>query len=262
MAINPSQNLFNIPENSTYNLLTGYAKIYPDSTKLYMLKNPIMVKQSGYEEINPKPKTKRKTIENSDPLVWYTSLRRTKTRLSDIVLSNNFQLFVTFTFKEDRQNIDLIKYRMQRWLKNEQRKLSTFQYLIVPEFHKDGKSIHFHALLQNYQGPLTDSGHKRKDGRTVYNIDNYTLGFSTATKIDSNGTQLVSSYIKKYILKDMPQFNSKKRYWCSQKLNRPLKIQNPVLFPQDQHKFTKTYEMKHMLLHISDQKIDLSTPIM
>lgn len=246
------------PEYAIYTYIKGYAKIYPNMTRLFHFQTPIKVRQSGYEEIKPtQPKPKKET-ETINPLTVLDSIRRTKTRLSDIVLSNQFELFATFTFKSDRQNIEKLKKQMSKWLENQQARTGKFQYLIVPEFHKDGKSIHFHALLKNYKGKLIDSGKKRKDGRVVYNIKSYTLGFSTCTKIDNTGHQPVSNYIKKYITKDMPEFSNKKRYWCSHNLTRPTKIINPVLFPDQDLQFSQPITTKNnMTLRIAAEPVHL-----
>lgn len=156
------------------------------------------------------------------------SLRKTKSLISDILLSNPFDLFVTFTFSQaktsDRFNPNVIKLQMANWLKNQRMRNGKFAYLIVPEFHKDGKALHFHALFNEYPGELTDSGRNSK-GRRLYNLKSYTLGWNSAVKIDN--IEKVSSYVKKYITKDMPQFRGKRRFWASTGLKRPIVIDNP-----------------------------------
>jgi hypothetical protein len=243
-----------VPEYDIYDEVFGYAKIYPNATKLFLFDKSLKIRKAGFEAQKKKP-YERKT-SNSDPMVILDSLRRTKTRLSDLVTSNNFDLFCTFTFAEDRQNVDRLKHRMAGWLDHQNQRVGKFDYVVVPEFHSDGKSIHFHALFKGYQGELIDSGHKRKDGRIVYNIANYHFGFSTATKIDAEGVPLVASYIKKYISKDMPQFNNKKRYWCSQGLERPRKVRNPLMFPYQMAKDWREHRMQNATLKIADEKVD------
>jgi len=146
--------------------------------------------------------------------------------ISDIVLCNDFDMFATFTFKSDRSDVEKSKSKMSKWLENQQTKYGKFQYLIVPEFHKKHGAIHFHALLKNYKGQLSDSG-KMQKGRKVYNIKSYKAGFSTVVKIDN--IDKVSSYVKKYITKDMPMFHGRKRFWCSQKLRRPIHTKNTTI---------------------------------
>lgn len=156
------------------------------------------------------------------------SLRRTKTTISDIVLSNEFDLFPTFTIdpkkSKDRQNPDIVKRQISDWIKNQQKRNGKFEYLIVPELHKDGKALHFHGLFKGYKGVLKDSG-KKVGGRTVYNFKSYTLGHNYAIEIYN--LEGAASYIKKYITKDMPRFKNKNRFWASKGLDRPKEEDNP-----------------------------------
>ena len=213
-------------EYETYQDVSSYLKTYPKFIRLIKYDQPIKVKIKGFEESQKQIKIKHSGRPNPECLV--ESIRRSKTTLTDLTICNEFDLFVTFTFAKDRQNADLLKRRMSQWLKNEKLRHGYFQYVIVPEFHKDKKSIHFHALFKNYKGTLLDS-HHRINNRKAYNIKSYTLGYSTAVKIDN--IKKVSSYIRKYITKDMPKFEKKKRYWCSTKLQRPTITANPDIDP-------------------------------
>jgi len=214
-------------EYQIYENVQGYSKHYPGFIRYYRYENPVKMRVSGYEERGLKPRTKSNYI---DPASLLVSLRRTKTTISDIVICNNFEIFVTFTFKSDRQDILKCKRKMSKWLKNQKERVGSFSYLIVPEFHKDGKSLHFHALIKGYQGKLVDSG-KRINGRRAFNLKSYKLGFSSAVYIDDHAK--VSSYVRKYITKDMPQFNNKKRFWCSTGLARPQIVRNPQIMHED-----------------------------
>lgn len=164
------------------------------------------------------------------------SLRRTKKSIRDFVHSNRFELFATFTFKSDRQNTDRTKAKMNNWLKNQKRRKGKFEYLIVPEFHKDQQSLHFHALLKGYKGRLNKSINPktneqlRQNGRKVYTLPGYTLGFSNVKKIDNDPESYakLGNYVTKYITKDMPLFFGKNRYWASRNLKTPLVVENPI----------------------------------
>jgi hypothetical protein len=219
--------MLNVQEFAIYQDVHSYLKIYPTQRKLITYNAAIKQRIAGYESQTP-PKLRHGVLNNTSyDDILLDSIRRTKTRISDITLSNDFDLFVTFTFdpkRVDRTNVSLCKKKMHSWLKRQRERNGPFDYLIVPEFHKDGVAIHFHALIKNYTGKLKDSGIIQKK-RKVYNITSYRLGHSTAVKIDN--IHKVSTYIKKYITKDMPTFSNKKRYWCSKNLIRPLKYTNP-----------------------------------
>ena len=66
---------------------------------------------------------------------------------------------------------------------------------------------------------FVDSGKKHK-GQIVYNLVDWTLGFSTATKVTD--TYKVSAYITKYITKDLCAVTSgKQRYFVSKTIPKP-----------------------------------------
>lgn len=148
-----------------------------------------------------------------------TSVNRSKNNLYRIARSNEWDYFITITF--DREQVDSSDYRevvkkITKWLNNmQQRGSAKMKYLIVPEFHKDGKHYHFHGLLANCDNlNLVDSRHIDKMGEKIYNISNWKYGFTTAVKIKDNGK--VTSYIGKYITKELlNKTKYKRRYFAS-----------------------------------------------
>lgn len=248
--------MFNQPENTIYQNVFNYVKIYPTFVRVFQYPQPLKTRLPGWELVSGSEISSNSslTTEFQKELYQKQSLRRTKTTLSDLTLCNEFDLFVTFTFAKNRFDVTECKRKMSRWLQNQQTLHGKFTYLIVPEFHKDRKAIHFHGLLKNYRGGLKNSGIKQ-NGRDVYNIKSYKAGFSTAVKIDNHAK--VSSYIRKYITKDMPQFEGKKRYWCSTGLKRPLVLPNQgehVLSLPFVH-FTTEYETKTLTTFRADVNI-------
>lgn len=155
-----------------------------------------------------------------NPVPSSSSLMRTKTKITDLTLANDFDLFCTFTFDPllvDSFNYETAKSKMSKWLNNSRRNSPELSYLIIAELHKSGR-IHFHALMKNYKGELTFTN-KQKNKRNIYNMPNWQYGFSTAIKIDNIGK--VSSYVQKYITKDMLKIGNKKRFWASRNLKKP-----------------------------------------
>ena len=150
--------------------------------------------------------------------VIQSSMNRTVQKIYEISRANIWDYFLTLTFdrnKLDSSNYNLLCDKVSKWLNNlRSRYAPDLKYLIVPELHKDGKHYHFHGLLANIGNiTLKDSGIK-KNGHTIYNLSNWKYGFSTVTKvIDSNK---VSSYITKYITKELCAVSkNKRRYWTS-----------------------------------------------
>lgn len=153
------------------------------------------------------------------------SMKRTKNKIVDYSRTNVWEWFLTLTFgdEEVRMNYDNCTKELKKWLNNVQH-MCDFQmkYIIVPEMHQKG-GFHFHALVSNAYGmKFVESGHYADKAKTemIYNIDNYGLGFTTATLVKD--TERASNYITKYITKEMAQVTKgKKRYWNSKNLDIP-----------------------------------------
>jgi hypothetical protein len=217
-------------------LIRNTEKVYPSHSRLLVYKHPFMVQLGS--KVSTKNKKKMTDIQKNQLIE--RSLRRTKEVIRDIILCNTFEYFCTFTFKDHRDDVDICKARMQYWLHSQQKLHGSFQYLIVPEFHKDGKALHFHALFQGYKGrmrlavnPHTDKAIITSKNKLVFRFPGWAVGFSDAIEItqEAEDRAKVASYVTKYITKDMPQFHGKKRYWVSQGLVRPEKSNNVDQLP-------------------------------
>lgn len=149
------------------------------------------------------------------------SKRRAKKNMIDLIYCNHFDCFVTLTLdgnKIDRYNYaDVIK-KLNSYLGNRVRR-NDLKYVGVPELHKKG-GLHFHFLCNSSALNLIDSGTfirpcggkpvmlstlKRqcidvKDCRPVYNIADWTLGFTTAIHTYGD-VRAVANYVGKYITK-------------------------------------------------------------
>ena len=246
-------------------------KFYPKSIKVFRYRFDHTIKDAGIlpflykslKEENDDP-IKSLSINPKNPEEsLHASLRRTKTTISDLLLCNDFDSFATFTFNCSncvplcrnkpcicdprnclRNNPNHSKQRMSTWLASQRKQYGNFGYVVVPEFHKDKKAIHFHAVFRGYEGKITTSSKKTKHGRTIYNIKSYEKGHNTLVKIDDLAK--VSSYIKKYVTKDMPVFSGKKRYWCSTRLDRPVVTHNDARKWLTDISFSEVYS-KNML---------------
>lgn len=169
------------------------------------------------------------------------SLSATKNRIYNIARSNMWEWFITLTFdrnKTDSADYDMIVYRLHVFMNNlQKRKCPDMKYLIVPELHEDKEHYHFHGLLSGVDAlRFCFSGHFDKGGKPIYNILDWTYGFTTATQVQD--TQRVSSYITKYITKDTEQrLKNKKRYLCSRNINRT----EPTYHLLDEEEFLSIY---------------------
>lgn len=176
--------------------------------------------------------------KNVDPRERTDNLRRAKQAIYDLAALNEWRYFITLTLDGehiDRYNPAQIVKPVTKWLDNMVQRRD-LQYMIVPEYHKDG-AIHFHGLI-NGDLRLADSGTVKVHGRkkpikratarkqkldegeleTVYNIDDYKLGFSSAISIYGERDTL-AKYMTKYITKDLQKIFGR-RYWAGGKALR------------------------------------------
>lgn len=240
------KSIFEKNPNIKYKEVCSYAKIYPDTIKIIKYHRPIVFtnfSDRGTSAIL----VNEENSEEQDYL--QKSINRTKTKISDYVLCNNFSHFATFTFdpsnpkingEENRHDFKKMSSLLKKWLNTEQvnhfrRHGRKFRYLIVPERHKNG-AWHFHALLEDYQNETEDFYTRKNPYITVSELKNkkkdknrkfivrYKLGRSEIAPIKDKTK--MSSYIKKYITKELIQDKNAKRYWVSRNLKTPEIIPN------------------------------------
>ena len=92
--------------------LYNTTKVYPDMIKVIIYKEPMLINVQGGSKRN-------KEVVDEDYTPDVTSLRRTKTLIKDIILSNDFEYFCTFTFdpkKCDRFSFASCYHKMSTWL--------------------------------------------------------------------------------------------------------------------------------------------------
>lgn len=128
--------------------------------------------------------------------------RRALRKCRDLATCNpDLKIFATFTLdgaKIDRYDYKAIVTRLNNWLDNRVRR-NGLKYVIVPEHHKDG-AVHFHGLMNDVL-ERRSSGVKH-NGKLVYNLPDWALGFTTAQLVAGKDcTRKVSEYVLKYITK-------------------------------------------------------------
>lgn len=192
--------------------------------RVVVYREPIIIEETS----GIRKRKKSEVDDNYEPTV--SSLRRTRTLIRDLILSNDFDLFATFTFDPGKV-LDRFSYgscygKIQRWIHNQHEKSPDLIYLFIPEQHKSG-AWHFHALLGHYKGSMRKTNHKTPYGADIYNITAYRGGFTTACYFDNKDR--VTSYILKYITKDFIKTFNQRRFFASKNLIRPIKQNNVIL---------------------------------
>lgn len=173
------------------------------------------------------------------------SMRRARANLRRLALSNGFSYFVTLTLdgsKIDRWDGAAITKALSQWCDNMVRRHG-LRYVLVPERHKDG-AFHFHGFFAGDGLEVVDSGtidmdgwkHPRRPrseaqraewlaagGRIVYNLPQWTLGFTTAIELYGTYSAAVG-YICKYIGKQDAERPLGRWYYSGGALAKPEKV--------------------------------------
>ena len=170
-------------------------------------------------------------------------IRRAKDRIFDIAFCNDWKYFVTLTINDEKinaLNVKEVMKKLNKFLNNMQQRHG-LSYIIIPEYHESGR-VHCHGLINDalkvedsgtrgvkgYTAPLKLSTIKSK-GLTrdithiVYNLPQWTYGFSTAVPVYGDGGAL-ATYVTKYMTKATTKIFGK-YYWSSRDLKREPKIE-------------------------------------
>lgn len=174
---------------------------YPDGSADVMVCERAVFRESGWEADRPEhgQKTVREAGKKSEGENMVRSMRRARSKLRRLALSNSFEYFVTLTLdrtKIDRYDPKVITRALNSWCDNMVRRHG-LRYILVPEEHMDG-ALHFHGFFAGDDLRVVDSGHKDSCGNPVYNLPQWKLGFSTAIRLYGEYSRAVG-YVCKYI---------------------------------------------------------------
>lgn len=167
----------------------------------------------------PSPREAGKKSEGAD---MQRSMRRARAKLRRLALANGFEYFVTLTLdpkRIDRYDGAAVVKALGTWADNMVRRHG-LRYILVPERHKDG-AFHFHGFMAGNGLKTRDSG-VEWDGRPVYNLPQWTLGFSTAQRLYGDYHAAVG-YCCKYIGKQAGERPLGRWYYSGGALQEPRK---------------------------------------
>ena len=178
-----------------------------------------------YIKSAPKPlknKSKRPKFEkneNSENERFSNSISRSKSRIFELAMCNEFNFFCTFTQDQKlRDRFDLKEFRkdfaqLVRNINRSRGENEKIKYLLIPEQHKNG-AWHMHGLLAGLKETdlrkftlaekLPNRIRKQiEKGVEIYDWTRYrkAFGYFTCTKIEDKTA--CSKYITKYISKDL-----------------------------------------------------------
>ena len=218
-------------------------KIYPESSGTLLVADKAIFRRAGYEETAHKSGCSGALID-ADARASANlerAKRRARIAVVDYARCNPMKYFVTFTLdasRVDRYDINAVMRIANRWLDNRVRRHG-LQYVLVPELHKDG-AIHFHGLVNNAvtlrdSGTIARNGDKPRrprsarerekwlaaGGHIVYNVDDWTLGFTTAIELYGDYGAAIG-YVCKYISKAQTKVGGR-WYYSGGGLRKPQK---------------------------------------
>ena len=172
---------------------------FPGFSRITVADAPVF-REPGWEAEKPPHRLHKPQSKDNAP--QGRSISRAKRKIYDIAALNEFTYFVTLTLdgsKIDRYSGEEVARKLKTFLSNKVRR-NGWSYIVVPEYHKDGKGIHLHGLVSGCLR-LTDSRRRVPDGRVIYNIDDWKYGFSTCIELTGD-REAVARYIGKYVTKD------------------------------------------------------------
>lgn len=216
------------------------------------------------------------------------SISRSKAKVFEYALCNDFDYFVTLTLdanKYDRYNLSQYIKDLGRFIRYQRQKYDVeFEYILIPEPHKNG-AWHMHALFKGLDPgqlklfTLKDKIPQKikqliKEGRDIYNWTSYAdkFGWNTLEKVKSR--EAISKYITKYISKslevDLKRDKGKKLYYVTRGLKTAVKVREgtltshelvgiPFNYENDYVKITDLNALQYLKIKHQLDQLDYST---
>lgn len=207
----------------------GIVYTYPDGAQDIICSSAPIFREPGWEsaawaepEAKPMPAA-REAGKKSEGADMERSMRRARAKLRRLALANDFQYFVTLTLdpsRIDRYDGAAVVRALGRWCDNMVRRHG-LRYVLVPERHKDG-AFHFHGFMAGPGLLVRDSG-VCWDGRPVFNLPQWSFGFTTAQALYGDYHAAVG-YCCKYIGKQAGERPLGRWYYSGGDLREPEKI--------------------------------------
>ena len=187
---------------------------YGDILKIVYFKTPRKIADPRKAE-RKKPEITK--AQHSESERFASSITRSKARVFELAMCNEFKYFCTFTQdekKRDRFNLADFRKDFAMLVRNLNRsRAEKIKYLLIPEQHKDS-AWHMHGLLlglqpddlrefrldENLPARLRD---KIKSGVKIYDWTRYRRAFGYFSCTEIADSVACSKYITKYISKDL-----------------------------------------------------------
>ena len=221
--------------------------------KLVTLKNSVKV--AGYEEeksiLYEGNKEEKKNNRNVNDEKLDNSISRSKSKIYEYALCNDFQYFVTLTLdkdKMDRSDVNSYIKKLGQYIRNIKKATGQkIEYVLIPERHADGENWHMHGLVrglkdlrkydekENIPKRMKDKIKKyREENLNLYEWVGYSKRFGFNCIEPIRNKEACSRYITKYISKNLDNDmgiteKNKKKYYCSRGLKKAKNIKKGVI---------------------------------
>lgn len=197
-----------------YNLIQYTNSLYTIEKIKYCRQTGFELIKKGHAELSP--------VTTDSEEIKRISISRTKRRLREICLCNDFTHFVTFTVNSknaDRFSLDEVQDLLKKYNKALKRKYNDYAYVFITEKHENG-AFHFHGLIKGLS--LHNGFEYNENGCLTIPLFSNNVGFDCILEIDTSncGYDRLCSYIQKYITKDMCKKYNGQLYFCSKGLKR------------------------------------------
>lgn len=139
------------------------------------------------------------------------------------LISANFgagNLFITLTFKENMQDLEVANYELKKFVQKMKRKQKDFVHVTVVEFQKRG-AVHYHMVC-NFELTWQNEKDLQEKERTLAKIwGNGFVDIKPISHVDN-----VGAYVVKYMTKENgdSRLDGQKRYFFSRNLIQPIEL--------------------------------------
>ena len=195
--------------------------------KKYKLQLHRTLRNSGLEVEEKRKKVKGEYVHGEK---LEESIIRTRSRIYELAICNEWEYFVTLTINKNRYDrMNLKKYRkdLAQFIRDYNKKYNiSVKYLLIPEMHKDG-AWHMHGFIM---GLPNEHLEKNENGYMDWFAYRNKFGYISIDGIRNR--EATSRYILKYITKNLESCVKElgdHMYYCSQGLKRAEIVKRGML---------------------------------